>query len=70
MNASTSTSSKKRYATKAKIKAMVEIARELGLDVGGIEVSPDGTIRVIESRAAPTAPAGAVTDFDRFESEL
>ena len=70
MNATTSTRTKPHYANKAKIKAMVEIARELGFDVAGFEVSPDGSIRVLEARAAPAAPAEQVSDFDRFESEL
>ena len=66
MNAPTSTKGKARYATKPKIKAMIEIARELGLDVGGFEVSPDGAIRVFEKHAPP--PTG--TDFDRYEDQL
>lgn len=68
MNAQTSKRDKARYATKPKIKAMVEIARELGLDVAGFEVSPDGAIRVFE--AAPAPAAAPVNDFDKFESEL
>ncbi|NYT43141.1 hypothetical protein HZY97_20365 [Sphingomonas sp. R-74633] len=60
-----------RYPTDAKIRALaptlVSVARELGLDVGGIEVSPDGSIRVIESRAAPAAPTNA---FDKYQDEL
>lgn len=54
------------YPTKAKIKAAVEVARELHLDVAGFEVSPDGSIRVFESRAQPQ-PGNA---FDRYEGEL
>jgi len=70
MNATSATKIKPRYPNKPKIKAMVDIARELGFDVAGFEVSPDGSIRVFEARAAPAAPAEQVSDFDRFESEL
>lgn len=57
---------KAAYPTKAKIKAAIEVARELHLDVAGFTVSPDGSIHVFESRAQP-APGN---DFDRWESEL
>lgn len=53
---------KPSYATKAKIKMLVEVARELKLDVAGIEVSPDGSIRVIEARAVPK-PANQLDDY-------
>ena len=70
MNAQTTKRDKARYPHKAKIKALaptlVEVARECGLDVTGIEVSPDGSIRVIESREAPKAG----NDFDRFADQL
>jgi hypothetical protein len=65
MNAQTKV--KARYATPAKVKAFVTLARELDIDVAGFEVSPDGTIRIVEARAAPQQP---MNDFDRFESEL
>lgn len=68
MNALTATRQKARYPTRAKIKAAVEIARELGLDVAGFEVSPDGSIRVLESRAAASPPP--VSDFDRYKDQL
>lgn len=44
---------KPRYATKAKIRLAVETARELGLDVAGFTLAPDGAIQVIEARAMP-----------------
>ena len=37
------------------------------VDVGGIEVSPDGSIRVIDLRAIPRQP---VDEFERWESRL
>lgn len=39
------------YPRKSDIQRAVETARSLGLDVGGYEVKPDGTIRVFEVRA-------------------
>lgn len=41
------------YAGAVAIKRAVKAARDSGLDVGGIEVAPDGTIRIIEVRAVP-----------------
>ena len=38
------------YPTKPAIQRAVEIARSVGLDVGGYEVKPDGTIKVFEVR--------------------
>lgn len=55
------------YPGKVAIRHAVEAARELGLDIAGYELSPDGTIRVFEARANPPKPQ---TDFDRFEAEL
>jgi hypothetical protein len=67
MNAQSSKREKARYPHKAKIIAAVQVARELGLDVAGFEVSPDGAIRVFE---APAAPATPQNDFDRFKDQL
>jgi hypothetical protein len=54
------------YPTKATIARMIEAARASGLDVCGFETSPDGTIRVMEARAAPTV----MSDFDRWQARL
>jgi hypothetical protein len=40
------------YARKAAIERAVETFRGLGLDVGGYELKPDGTIRVFAPRQA------------------
>lgn len=58
---------KAQYATATKVKTFVQLARELGLDVAGFEVTADGAIRVMEARAKPTTP---VSDFDRYKDEL
>lgn len=56
----------RNYPTKAKIRQMIEAARDCGLDVFGFEASRDGTIRVMEARAAPAI----ANDFDRWEARL
>lgn len=48
------------------IRHVVQAARDLGLDVAGLEVCPDGTVRVIEARAMPQQPQ---TLFDRLDAE-
>lgn len=57
---------KARYPNVTKVRAFVKLARELGIDVAGFEVSPDGAIRIVEARGAPDA----MTDFDRYKDEL
>lgn len=59
-----SDSPRARYATKAKVAAAVEAARGAGLDVAGIELAPDGTIRVLGSNAFTGKP---LDEFERFE---
>lgn len=56
-----------RYPSKAKVRAAVEVARELGLDVGGFEVRPDGAIRILERSETISAPQ---SDFDRLQDLL
>lgn len=56
-----------RYPRKAEIERSVAAAKACGLDVAGIEVSPDGTIRIVEARAVTPPP---VSEFDRYEAEL
>jgi len=53
------------YPGKVAIRHVVEAAKAAGLDVGGIEVSPDGTIRVLEGRNIPK-PAESL--FDQLEA--
>lgn len=60
------TKARSGYPHKAKVIGFVQIARELQIDVAGFEVSPDGTIRVFEARAAPAEK----TDFDRYKDQL
>lgn len=59
------------YPSKARITqaidAMIAAAEKAGLDVGAIEVSPDGRIRIVDTRAI--VPSSA-SDFDRYEGQL
>lgn len=59
------------YPTKAKIDqtvdAMLAAAERAGLDVGAIEVSPDGRIRIVNKSAVMPSPG---SDFDRWEGQL
>lgn len=40
-----------RYPGKVAIRHAMDAARASGLDPAGIEVCPDGTIRIVEARA-------------------
>lgn len=51
-----------RYPSDRRIKAAVATARAAGLDVAAIEVSPDGSIRILGPQAFPAAPR------DEFEA--
>lgn len=44
---------RRAYPTNAFIKKMVALAREMGFDPGGFEVTPDGTVRVLPKPAEP-----------------
>lgn len=55
---------KPAYPGKVAIRHAIEAARACGLDVAGIEVAPDGTIRIVEARALPRA---AESEFERME---
>ncbi|MEI9927616.1 MAG: hypothetical protein WDN44_07795 [Sphingomonas sp.] len=56
----------KGYPTKAAILRAVQAARAAGLDAAGIEIGPNGVIRVFEARAQQS-PRSA---FDRLEHLL
>lgn len=53
------------YPRKVEITRMIAAAKAAGLDVAGIEVSPDGSIKLIEARAMPSK---AMTEFERMEA--
>lgn len=63
--------SKISYPSKARIsqavEAMVAAAEKAGIDVGAIEVSPDGRIRIVDTRAVMPSPG---SDFDRWKDQL
>lgn len=57
---------KPHYAGAVAIRRSIAAARKSGLDVAGLEILPDGTIRLLDMRLAPRA-----TDdlFERLERE-
>jgi hypothetical protein len=52
------------YPGKVAIRHVVEAARASGLDVAGLEVAPDGTIRILEARAMPQQPKSLFEELD------
>jgi hypothetical protein len=54
------------YPGKVAIRHLVEAAKAAGLDVAGIEVSPTGTIRIMDARAMPKLP---IDEFERLEAQ-
>ncbi|UAK24376.1 hypothetical protein [Sphingomonas nostoxanthinifaciens] len=60
---------KTAYPGKVAIKHAIEAARSLGIDVAGIEISPDGTIRIMEARAVPK-PADSLYDQLKAAGQL
>jgi hypothetical protein len=59
-------SSARAYPRKVEIERAVSAAKASGMDIAGIEISPDGHIRLIEARAIPQPQ----NDFDRWEGRL
>jgi len=50
------------YPTKAKIARALDAAREAGIKIGGYEIAPDGTIRVL-SEASASRPVSAYDEW-------
>lgn len=57
---------KRAYPRKDVIERTVAAAKACGLDVAGFEVTPDGSIRIMEARAVPVI----ANDFDRWQDRL
>lgn len=57
------------YPGKVAIRQVVEAARAVGIDVAGIEVTLDGTIRAIEARAIPQTPDRPQSLYDQLKAE-
>lgn len=51
---------------KTDVVRLIEAARAAGMRVTGVEVTPDGTLRALETAPAQTP----MSDFDRLEQEL
>lgn len=57
---------RRAYPRKVEIARAVEAAKACGIDVAGIEISPQGHIRLVEARAIPKPE----NDFDRWADRL
>lgn len=57
---------RRSYPRKVEITRFVAAAKAGGIDVAGIEISPEGHIRLLEARAIPQPQ----NDFDRWEDRL
>ena len=55
---------RKRYPNKQTLKRLVDNARAAGIDVAGVEMAPDGTVRLLPPQATPAS------DFDRWKDRL
>lgn len=55
----------KLYPSQAAVERAIRAARAGGLDVGGFEVAPDGTIRILEARAMPKKAGDLFDQLDR-----
>ena len=51
------------YPTRAKIMRLIDAAKEAGLKVGGMELTRDGTIRILSDQGLP--PANVYDDWQR-----
>lgn len=57
---------RRAYPRKIEIVRVVEAAKACGLDVAGVEVSPEGVIKIVEARAIPQPQ----DEFERWEHRL
>jgi hypothetical protein len=55
----------RQYPRRVEITRAVAVARDMGIAVSGIEVGPDGTIRVTSGRAPSSATDN---EFDRWDA--
>lgn len=53
---------RRSYARKVEIDRAIRAAQACGLDIRGVELSPDGHIRLIDREAIPQPQ----NDFDRY----
>lgn len=54
-----------KYPGKVAVRNALEWARDMGLDVAGFEMRPDGTVRVLDARAFPAQPADEFEAWDQ-----
>jgi hypothetical protein len=57
----------REYAARSQIKRVIDAARDAGIEIGGVEVTVDGTIRVLALNQVQRAP---MSEFDRWQDKL
>ena len=55
---------KPRYAGKVAVRRAVEAARGAGIDVGGVDLLPDGAIRILEARMTADQPQDLFSELE------
>ena len=55
----------RHWAGAVPIKRSIAAARKAGVDVAGIEVLPDGTIRLLDARLAPKPTADLFEELEQ-----
>lgn len=55
---------KATYPRRSVIERAIAAAKASGIKVGGLEVDPDGTVRILSERASPTDSA-----YDRWKAK-
>lgn len=50
-----------------RLAAALAAARAGGVDIGGVEVAPDGAIRILDLRAARAEPSGG-DEFEQWQN--
>lgn len=58
-----------KYASDAKVRKAARMARELGLDVAGLEYKPDGGIVILDRRALSGLNSGGDDGGFNFDHE-
>lgn len=53
------------YATAAAVRRAISAVRVAGIEVGSVELAPDGSIRINAAKMSPPTPAN---EFDRWDA--
>lgn len=59
----------REYATRSQIKRAIDAARDAGIEIGGVEVAPDGTIRILSLAQTQPERTSAYDQWKAREEE-